>query len=479
VQLGDPSLDLIRNITSPSDRTVITYRTSDGAGEYLRLAALPSFDASGFHLVATDLVPLQFGGDLPRVAAPTTVRSTIDVGELATEYLPMPWFPITVDAPGDNWRYDPRTLAVVAVGKGREGATRNQTYTTQTARLPSAERLLPTLEEAGDPGDAGLTLQLPPALPPSVRQLAQVIAGRDDADSAGVKALALVNYLRSGAFTYSTAVAQGTTLGTLEDFLLGSRTGYCEQFAGALAVMARAVGIPSRVVVGFLPGRKVGDRWEVSARNMHAWVELYFGDGVGWVPVDATPGGAVGNPSASASATASASASVTPSTAPATVEPSAPAPLPADGDDDGTGTALAWAVGLLALAGVAVGVGPRLVRAGLRSVRLRPGRDAGRAAEGAWSEVRAAAIDRGRHWPAGTTREVAAQLGAELDEPGREALLALAVTVERARYDRVVGPAPDLAAQVSQITGAFERRWAMPTAGSWWPRSVRLRRLAR
>ena len=52
--------------------------------------------------------------------------------------------------------------------------------------------------------------------------------------------------------------------------------------------MARVVGIPSRVAVGFLPGEQVGDTWEVSIRDMHAWPELYFA-GYGWVRFEPTP----------------------------------------------------------------------------------------------------------------------------------------------------------------------------------------------
>lgn len=470
VQLGDPSLDLIRNINSSSDQTVLTYRSSDGAGEYLRLAALPVFDERGFHLTATDLVPLQFGDQRPTVAERDTVRTSVEVGAFSGEYLPMPWFPITADVPTDTWRYDPKTLAVVAIGNGRTSATRNLSYDTTSARLPAAESLLPTLPTAGDPGDGGLTLQLPDALSSGVRELAETVTRGKE--SAGAKALALTDFLRSDAFTYSTAVSPGTTLGTLDDFLLGSRTGYCEQFAGSLAVLARVVGIPSRVVVGFLPGKKTGDHWDVSARNMHAWTELYFGGSVGWLPVDPTPAGAVGNGAPSASATPTHTATtkespVRPSSAAPTI-----APVPTDGSDGGSGDPLPWLFGTAGLLAV-VAVGPRLARTALRRFRLAGSTDPRRAAERAWAEVRAVTRDRGRDWPSGTSRQVAAELGPDLDPAGRDELASLAMTVERARYDRTPGTADSLAAQVERITAAMERRWGRPPAQLWWPRSLR------
>ncbi len=468
VQLGDPSVDLIRNVNSNSSQVVITYRTSDDEGEYLRLAALPLFDTAGFHLTATGLVPLQFTGEPP---AETThrVRTSVQIGNLAGEYLPMPWYPVAADVPTTDWRYDPKTLAVVAVGTGRTTATRNLSYETTSARLPETGDLLPGLLDPGDPQDGGLTLDLPSAVSGGVADLAREITrGRV---TAGGKAQALLDYLHSDRFTYSTAVSPGTTLGTLDDFLLGSRIGYCEQFAGAMAVLARVVGIPSRVVVGFLPGKRVGEQWQVTARNMHAWTELYF-EGVGWVPVDATPSGGVNNPNSTASPgpTHSTKASSEPTVPSASATPSV-APLPQAGGG-GPSDPLPWLAGI-ATSLVVGALAPRAARAGLRRFRLAGTADPRRAAERAWAEVRAVALDHGRDWPAGTSRQVAAELGPELDPAGREALGGLAHTVERARYDREPLQAGDLASRVEKVTGAIERRWGR-SARTWWPRSLRL-----
>jgi len=467
VQLGDPSLDLIRNVNSNSAQVLLTYRTSDGGGEYLRLAALPAFDERGFHLTATDLVPLQFQESPPEEAT-RSISTTITVGNLASEYLPMPWFPVSANVPTTSWRYDPKTLAVVAVGVGRTSATRDLSYSTTSRWLTDADELLPGLASAGDPQDGGTTLAVPPALSPQIRSLAEEITrGRP---TAGTKAQALLEYLHSDRFSYSTAVTPGTTLSTLDDFLLGSRIGYCEQFAGSMAVLARLVGIPSRVVVGFLPGKRVDGQWEVSARNMHAWTELYF-EGIGWVPVDATPSGAVDNPNPSTSpgSTRSATPSKEPTIRPSSVTPTVvPVPQAGGGGPVDPAPWLAAAATLLVLGGF----GPRATRAVLRRFRLAGNPDPRRAAERAWTELEAVVRDRGRDWPEGTSRQVADALGPDLDPAGREALNGLAHTVERARYDREPEPASDLASQVDQVTEAIERRWGRP-ARTWWPRSLR------
>ena len=79
--------------------------------------------------------------------------------------------------------------------------------------------------------------------------------------------------------------------GGLASFLAESgRVGYCEQFAASMAIMARIIGIPARVAVGFLEGDASGpNEYEFSAHDLHAWPELFF-PGAGWVRFEPTPG---------------------------------------------------------------------------------------------------------------------------------------------------------------------------------------------
>ena len=105
-------------------------------------------------------------------------------------------------------------------------------------------------------------------------------------------------FRESGDFTYSTEVSTGHGTLDLEAWLtdpesLNYRTGYCEQFAAAMAYLGRVVGIPSRVVWGFTPGsvEQQDDGSEmivVRDNNAHAWVEMWM-DGFGWVRFDPTP----------------------------------------------------------------------------------------------------------------------------------------------------------------------------------------------
>jgi transglutaminase-like putative cysteine protease len=75
----------------------------------------------------------------------------------------------------------------------------------------------------------------------------------------------------------------------LDAFLFRDGAGYCQQFSGAMALMLRMDGIPTRVAVGFRPGsRDASDAYEVRAVDAHSWVEVFFA-GIGWVSFDPTP----------------------------------------------------------------------------------------------------------------------------------------------------------------------------------------------
>ena len=76
----------------------------------------------------------------------------------------------------------------------------------------------------------------------------------------------------------------------MEDFLFTRKTGYCEHYATAMVVMLRTLGIPARLVTGFLPGvwNDFGNYYSVRQQDAHAWTEVYF-PGSGWVTFDPTP----------------------------------------------------------------------------------------------------------------------------------------------------------------------------------------------
>jgi transglutaminase-like putative cysteine protease len=97
--------------------------------------------------------------------------------------------------------------------------------------------------------------------------------------------------LRQERFRYTTEVGPPGNEPLLE-FLFHTHAGYCQHFAGAAALLLRAAGIPTRVVVGFATGEMTGEHtWAVRDEDAHAWIEVYF-PGVGWVPFNPTPASA-------------------------------------------------------------------------------------------------------------------------------------------------------------------------------------------
>jgi transglutaminase-like putative cysteine protease len=106
-------------------------------------------------------------------------------------------------------------------------------------------------------------------------------------------AVSLEAWLRSeGGFTYEELPEQPLdATPPLVDFVLRTREGYCQQYAGAMAVMLRLLGVPARVAAGFTSGEYDERRgeWVVSDHNAHTWVEVYF-PGYGWLSFDPTPG---------------------------------------------------------------------------------------------------------------------------------------------------------------------------------------------
>lgn len=105
----------------------------------------------------------------------------------------------------------------------------------------------------------------------------------------------LVKYFTNpdNGFAYSLDAPDGDGRGNMQviDDFLAARQGYCTHYASALAVLGRAMGVPTRMVLGYnkgVGGANADGRYEVMARQLHAWVEAYI-DGVGWVPFDVTP----------------------------------------------------------------------------------------------------------------------------------------------------------------------------------------------
>ena len=102
--------------------------------------------------------------------------------------------------------------------------------------------------------------------------------------------VAIETWLRStGGFDYDESPPPTGGLPPLAHFVAEGKRGYCQHFAGAMALMLRFLGIPARVAAGFTSGKREDGGWTVTDHNAHAWVEVWFPD-YGWLAFDPTPG---------------------------------------------------------------------------------------------------------------------------------------------------------------------------------------------
>jgi transglutaminase-like putative cysteine protease len=468
LQLTDPSLDLRRNLNQPQNKEVITYKTDAPGGLYLRLASLPQFNSQGWSNVQ---IRLNSGDQMPQVPGltnpPGQERTTrISVRDFRSQYLPMPYAPRSFQAAGD-WRYDANSLTVVN-GENQAESLSNLSYTVRSIDVaPDGDALDGAV--AGTPLDNAVTSAVPSDLPGDLVQLSRQVT--ENADTPAAKAAAIQAYLRSSRFTYSVEPLPGSGYRALENFLLRDRRGYCEQFATAMAMMARVAGIPSRVSVGFLPGKRDGDTWRVSIRDMHAWPELYFSS-YGWVRFEPTPSTVTGSappwtlesaedPSNSPSDVPSAGPSQSaagPSAAPSDVPAEQAAAQDAAATFPWARTLVGSGVGLAVLALLAA---PATIRLRRRGARLAGDQLADEQVEAAWAEIRDTVVDYGGSWPSGSPRVIGSEIGHRLDQEESAAMGQVATLVERSRYARSVGD-DTVTAALPQLTTEIRRGLAAP-----------------
>ncbi|MBN1161003.1 MAG: DUF4129 domain-containing protein [Dehalococcoidales bacterium] len=161
------------------------------------------------------------------------------------------------------------------------------TVTAQVVTAASSE-----LAAAGDNYSESIKsvyLQLPPDLPTEIRLLSENLTR--NAATPYAKVMAIVDYLAD--FPYQLEIeAPPEDADSVAYFLFNRQDGFCLHFASAAAVMLRTIDIPSRLVVGYLPGEPgdVAGQYILRDKYYHAWPQVYFPD-YGWVDIESTPGG--------------------------------------------------------------------------------------------------------------------------------------------------------------------------------------------
>uniref|UniRef100_A0AAU2A8X0 DUF3488 and transglutaminase-like domain-containing protein n=1 Tax=Streptomyces sp. NBC_00093 TaxID=2975649 RepID=A0AAU2A8X0_9ACTN len=480
----NPLVSLRDSLNVDEDRQVMSVRnsTEDTQDLYLRIVSLDSFDGTAWKPSQRHIqdvpdkfpTPLGLSADVRR----TEITTTISAADwYAQDWLPMP-YPATGVKIDGSWRFEPvgRTL----VGDHGQN-TRGVRYTVTSLDVqPTAEQLAEAPEP--DPALVREFTQVPESLPAIVARTArEVTAGSTNAYEQAVK---LQDWFSvSGGFRYDTQVQVGSGSNAIARFLR-DKEGFCVHFSFAMASMARTLGIPARVAVGFAPGTPEPDGTvSVGLRDAHAWPELYF-EGVGWTRFEPTPtrgsvpeytqsqapGSTIPDPdvpsqNASVAPSDSASASETCTAAQRRLDGGCASESAAvalsQGDDGGWwSAALGWTLGALALVGLLLL--PMLWRLRIRAVRLgahgRSEADAAVHALSAWQELTDTAWDFGiSPEESQTPRKAAARIVrlGNLDPPAADAVHRVADAVEQVLYAPVPRPTAGLAEDVRRVTEAL------------------------
>ncbi|MFV0633231.1 transglutaminaseTgpA domain-containing protein [Demequina sp.] len=445
----DLDLDLRNSLTSNSTTPILIYEAHGRRPDAFRLYALTDFDGARWAREATDIPStLASSGMLwtqPVEDWDNRERQRVDIQVLGLEEtnLPMPPTPRTVDVDGP-WFYDAERDEVV----GNGATSRDVQYSVVTDHDYTSADDLRAAQEAIDAGEDPTDpryLDLAAAMDDS-RVAALTAEVTAEADTRYDAAMAIQQFLRDPTeFSYDTAVTPRG--GDSVSAFLDSRSGYCVQFATTMIAMARSIGIPARMAVGFLAGELNDDgAYVVYGADAHAWPELWF-PGVGWVRFEPTPGVQTGAPPTYADPTAG--QAVNPQVplpgldTPATPQPQVPIDRP--GTDLGAGAEESpllsgWVLAtivVLALAAVALAGAWWWWRRGRAGALRRSARDA----EQVWDHLRDE-LPEPMRWPLTLTPheaaahldEAFATLGGRLTPHAREAFARLSLAVSDQRY---------------------------------------------
>lgn len=482
-----PMVDLGQDLRRPEPGPALHYQTTASELPYLKLLTLDQFVGTTWtaRVSRSDVEEPRFNDQVGSLGSPpglsddvktSTTQTDIVIDGVETTWLPIPTPATGIAGLDGTWYADQGLRAITS----SDSTTRGQTYTVNALQIePTAEQLRDS--STSYPDAVQSSLELPVPSPEIIGEVASAVTA--DAGSHYDAAVAIQKYLRGSDFSYDTEapVREGFDGGGADVIatFLDVKTGYCVHFASAMAIMAREVGIPARLALGYLPGEKSDDsgdeeRYDVDSHDLHSWPELYF-VGIGWVPFEPTPGrGSVPDYSTPAAASAS---ELAPGAAPSGTTPrSAADRLEEEAGTAGaaasqaTGTESLFRAGLALAIVLAILLIPGGARRVIRRVRMRRILSARGGATEAWAELTDTAVDHGVEvTDRETPRSLAGRLvplAAPADEPGHSATAALdrlLVAEERASYGRPEtehhpGGQRELAADLELVLRALHSR---------------------
>ena len=447
ITLGD-------NLRRPNVTRVLTYSNDQDVPQYLTVSVISDFTGTRWepsppsvdeqnYLLSIGPIP----GLRPEVDR-EQLSTSVNIVNMGGHWAPAPYAPNSITGLEGNWSYDDETLSIASPNL----SVRGEQYVVENLRVdPTVEQLQASVSEYDESLDP--YLEVPGSMPSIVAETAQQVTA--DAATNYDKAYALQQYFVGGQFEYSEIAPveegyDGTSAEVVSRFL-EAKSGYCVHFSSAMAIMARTLGIPARIAVGFTPGEYtdgVEDNpnfYAVTTANLHAWPELWFND-IGWVRFEPTPGRGI-SPSFSREnvSTPSNAPTAAPTVAPTIAPTATPTPTPTvpDIDDVAAGpapdqTLPRVVVGVLVAAAVIVlllPLAPIVVRGLRRQRRFWRVRRRGSAID-AWAELNDTAIDLGWQTATLTPREFAIAARRGMPTKVVKALANLLTALEATAYSR-------------------------------------------
>ncbi|MGP9538363.1 transglutaminaseTgpA domain-containing protein [Brachybacterium sp. AOP43-C2-M15] len=297
----DDDVSVRRSLLQQEDTEVLRYTTTAEDPSYFRMRTLNTFDGETFRgnaegeELALGLAAFSDARDdgVPaRGSADDFIETDVEIRSLTGDRLPVPDNVRSIEGTsrevGRAITLQPSNgeIALSRVRSGLVGQSYQILSEPSTAGAEELRAVDPAVFE--QPFDVGYTSR--EEVPDIAAELAAEVAEEAGTDNAFDTAVAYQDYFRS-TFAYSLTVNTGLGEDPLESFL-EDRIGYCEQFAATFALMMTAQGYPSRVVIGFTAGEADGDQRTVTAKNAHAWPEVWFGPEHGWVRFEPTPAAA-------------------------------------------------------------------------------------------------------------------------------------------------------------------------------------------
>ena len=280
--------------------------TSTAGGQYLAGFTYDHFDGHTWtSLAANNSANYNANADLPNddnaVTTPTTITTSVTLvqpPQSSEHYLFAPFEPMTLSVPATLYG-----VPIVAAWGQQSALTPGEQYSaTSVVSTASPADLsqvpLPAVSRDIWNADNNYTtlqayyLQLPTDLSPNVQKTLQTWTAEATSSSAYAALKQIESHLSdTKEFTYSLTNAPIPANVDAVDWLLRTRQGYCTYYATAMTIMARMLGIPTRVVNGFAPGHFDAQRhvWVEDGSDAHSWVQAYFPD-YGWINFDPTPG---------------------------------------------------------------------------------------------------------------------------------------------------------------------------------------------